>query len=210
MKNFSICILGTSLLFLSGCQPNSLEREEVIVSDQVLNLYAPQTTDYTKSPPKVSGDFVKFDFSSGVSTSSETDWDIAFRGSTIIINGGKARANSEEPIRNGNAAVYIAEKTFAEVIEIDESAFKQDATNRLAIGTGSGNGWYHYNRNTHVISPIPGRVLVFRTADNKFAKVEILSYYKDAPQKITSAIVESDSRYYTFNYVYQPNRKNTF
>jgi hypothetical protein len=68
----------------------------------------------------------------------------------------------------------------------------------LAIPTGSGNGWYSYNPTTHLISPIAGKVLIFRTADDLYAKVEILSYYKDKDPS-------SDGQHYTFDYVYQPN-----
>ncbi|MAK01773.1 MAG: hypothetical protein CMC17_04480, partial [Flavobacteriaceae bacterium] len=43
----------------------------------------------------------------------------------------------------------------------------------------------------------------FRTRDGKFAKVEILSYYLGAPENPDA--FADQSRYYTFNYVYQPN-----
>ena len=56
---------------------------------------------------------------------------------------------------------------------------------------------------TFLITPTAGRILVFKTADGKFAKVEILSYYEGAPEN-PDAFVDQ-SRYYTFNYVYQPN-----
>ena len=50
----------------------------------------------------------------------------------------------------------------------------------LAICTGSDNGWYNYNRATNLILPIPGRTIVLRTADGNYAKMRILSYYKDS------------------------------
>ena len=91
----------------------------------------------------------------------------------------------------------------ASVSEVDVTLFDSDsASNGLAIPTGSGNGWYNYNPTTHVISPIAGKVIIVKTNDGKYAKVEILSYYKDAPENPTQ---ESEYRYYTFNYVYQPN-----
>ena len=48
---------------------------------------------------------------------------------------------------------------------------------------------------------MPGRVLVVRTADGRYAKVSIQSYYKGAPASPTQA---SESGYYTFRYVFQP------
>ena len=34
---------------------------------------------------------------------------------------------------------------------------------------------------TNVVSPLPGKILVIRTHDGKVAKVEVLSYYENAP-----------------------------
>ncbi|MFT6205223.1 MAG: hypothetical protein ACJA1O_002839, partial [Spirosomataceae bacterium] len=41
----------------------------------------------------------------------------------------------------------------------------------------------------------------------KFAKMEILGYYKDMPAIIDRS---SQSRYYTFRYAYQPDGSRTF
>jgi hypothetical protein len=71
-----------------------------------------------------------------------------------------------------------------------------------AIPRGSGNGWYNYDGATNTISPIAGRVVMIKTADGKYAKMEIISYYKDAPVAPTSATAD---RYYTFRYIYQPD-----
>ena len=64
----------------------------------------------------------------------------------------------------------------------------------------SGKGWASYDMSSHILSPIPGRILVFRTYDNKYAKMEIVYYY-DSPDPQPS---EGDyGGFYTFNYVYQ-------
>ena len=42
--------------------------------------------------------------------------------------------------------------------------------------------------------------MIFKTADSKYAKMEILSYYQDAPVTPTST---TKDRYYTFRYIYQ-------
>lgn len=179
--------------------PQNTDNDGILVS----NLYAPQDTDYTQNPPAASGPFVKFDFSTGTTTTSDTDWDIAFRGTTIIINGGNSSGILDAPKRTGNAGAYITDGIFEEVTNINLSAFAQDGPDGLAIPTGSGNGWYTYDPTQLTILPIPGKVIVLRTADNKYAKIEILSYYKDAPQVINDQIALNDLRYYTFNYVYQ-------
>ena len=51
---------------------------------------------------------------------------------------------------------------------------------------------------THVLSPTAGKVLVFRTHDNKYAKMEILYFYDAAYYKSGDY-----GGFYTFNYVYQ-------
>ena len=55
---------------------------------------------------------------------------------------------------------------------------------------------------TNLVTPIPGKVIVFKTRNGNYAKIEILSYYKDQDNT-------QDSRYYTFNYIYNPNTGDT-
>ena len=56
-------------------------------------------------------------------------------------------------------------------------------------------------------SEIAGKVFVVKTHDGKYAKFEILSYYKDAPATPDATSV---GRYYSFNYAYQANSTTTF
>lgn len=173
---------------------------EAVESKTASNIPAPQTGGQGQP---VGGPFTKFSFSTGAVTISETDWDIAFRGTTIAINGGAVTGTDDEPARNGNAAAFIASGTFASITDISGVTFTQDTDGAYAIPTGSDNGWYNYNPQVNVVSAIPGKVLVFRTHDDKYAKVEILSYYKDAPAQPDGFV--NESRFYAFNYVYNPN-----
>ena len=214
MKTLKFLSLVTVIVLFFSC---SNDDENVITNGKfsktsispvvlVKNLYAPSNNDPSKGQGAESGPFTKFDFATGLTTTSDTEeWDIAFRATTIIVNG-RERVNpddDDEPKRTGNAAVYIARKTtFDLVSEVDNSKFRQDEEGYLSIPK-SGNGWYTYDMSKHIIQPIADRVLVFKTRDGKYAKVQILSYYyKDAPEKPKST---SKARYYTFNYVYQPN-----
>lgn len=201
-----------ALVILIGFTSCSSDDDSIILLDveteTISNLYAPQQGGIdptTGQPLPVSGEFVKFDFSTGMTTLSETDWDIAFRGSTIIVNGGESFGATDEPERSGNAGVYIASGTMTAIESVDATLFNQDSTQGYAIVTGSGNGWYTYNPSNNTIAPTPGKILVFKTRNGRYAKVEILSYYKDAPTQITPEIAANDARHYTFNYVYQPN-----
>jgi len=176
-----------------------------VVSITIEDLHAPQEGGMGQP---ISGPFTKFDFDTGMETDSETDWDIAFRATDIIVNGGSSMGTIDEPTRNGDGGAYIAMGTMADVTEVDVSLFAQDSENGYAIMSGSGNGWYTYTGPpTFLVTPTAGRILVFKTADGKFAKVEILSYYQGAPDSPDA--FTDQSRYYTFNYVYQPNSGET-
>lgn len=133
--------------------------------------------------------------------SATNKWDVGFRGTTIIVNGGA--------IRTGQGGAYVYIGTFDELTAVPASTtFSQDqSATALAITTGSGKGWYNYNQATNIVSPIPGKVFVIRTGDGKYAKMEILSYYQGAP---TAPDANSVARYYTFRYLYQPDGSQTF
>ncbi|MDC6405116.1 MULTISPECIES: IPT/TIG domain-containing protein [Maribacter] len=175
-----------------------------LVSDTVSNLEAPQTGGQGQP---IGGPFTKFSFETGAVTDSETDWDIAFRGTTIAVNGGTATGTNEEPTRNGNGGATVQNGIFSDITSADGLSFDQDAAGSFAVPAGSGEGWYNYNPATFTVTPIPGRILVFRTHDGKFAKVEIISYYRDAPAEPDAFL--NESRVYTFNYVYNPNEGET-
>ncbi|MEX0275602.1 MAG: HmuY family protein [Flavobacteriaceae bacterium] len=179
---------------------NNYEKD-LPISAKIENLYAPQTGGQGQG--EIGGPFVKFSFEEGKVIDSDTKWDIAFRGTTIAVNGGVKTGTNDEPERNGNAGAAIASGTFDDIGDIDGLNFEQDAEGSFAIPTGSGNGWYTYTGPpSHQIVPTAGKILVFRTHDGKYAKIEVLSYYKDAD-------ASSESRHYTFKYVYQPNGEVT-
>lgn len=175
-----------------------------LVSGTMENLEAPQTGGQGQP---IGGPFTKFSFETGAVTDSDTEWDIAFRGTTIAVNGGNSTGTAEEPTRNGNGGAVIEMGLFDEVTTAAGLSFNIDADGAFAIPNGSGEGWYNYNSATFTVTPIPGRVLVFRTHDGKYAKVEILSYYRDAPAEPDA--FTDESRVFTFNYVYNPNDGET-
>lgn len=133
--------------------------------------------------------------------SATNKWDVGFRGTIIIVNGGA--------IRSGQGGAYVYTGTFDELTAVPTSTtFGQDqSATALAITTGSGKGWYNYNQTTNIVSPIPGKIFIIRTGDGKYAKMEILSYYQNAP---TTPDANSVARYYTFRYLYQPDGSQTF
>ncbi len=201
----TIKAIATSALFIgfTSCSSDDddTQQPDPVQSEQVVNLAAPQTGGQGQP---IGGEFAKFNFETGMQTTSDTDWDIAFRGTTIAVNGGTVTGTADEPTRNGNAGATIASGTFASVATADGLTFTQDVDASFAVPTGSDNGWYNYNPQTNIISAIPGKILVFRTRDGKYAKVEILSYYLDQDSSNPNS-----GRHYTFNYVYNPNEGET-
>lgn len=179
---------------------------DAVESSIATNIPAPQTGGQPSTDP-IGGPFTKFSFATGAITNSDAEWDIAFRGTTIAVNGGVATGTADEPTRNGNAGVFLETGTFASVTDAAGYTFVQDSESGYAITPESDEGWYNYNFMTNLITPIPGKILVIRTHDDKFAKVEILSYYKDAPADPDG--FADESRFYTFSYVYNPNEGET-
>lgn len=179
---------------------------DAVESSTATNIPAPQIGGQPSTDP-IGGPFTKFSFASGAVTTSETEWDIAFRGTRIAVNGGTATGTADEPARNGNAGVFLETGTFASVTDAAAYTYVQDADTGFALTPASDEGWYNYNFMTNLITPIPGKILVIRTHDDKYAKVEILSYYKDAPADPDG--FADESRFYTFNYVYNPNPGET-
>lgn len=131
--------------------------------------------------------------------SATTAWDLAFRGTTILTNSGTSGP--------GEGGAVLVAQPFEAVVEAPAAgAFAVDAEGAPATVSDEQGSWYHYNPATHVITPVPGRTLVIRTADGRYAKVRIVSYYKGNPDTVDA---DSASRYYTFDYVFQPDGSRT-
>ena len=139
--------------------------------------------------------------------SATTKWDLAFNGTKILTNNGTSGTGL------GGAFVQVGLFDNLKTISAD-SVFKTDnAPSSYAVTFGSGKGWYTYDPIKNLITPLAGRVLVIRTASGKYAKVEIIAYYKggvtlDATAPDAEKL--SKQRYYTFRYIFQPNGTKTF
>ncbi len=205
MKKFSSNFAIMSILAFIGitaCSKNETTPAVTVVSDSVKNLVA---------DPAVIGDhFALYSLERNelvsIADSATAKWDIGFRTTTIIINGGTSGPS------NGGAFVQRS-TTFENYTAVaNDSVFRTDnnavSPTAYAIPIGSGNGWYLYNFITNVVTPIPGNLLIIRTASGKYAKVEILSYYKDAPAVPDAAT--DIPRYYTFRFSYQANGSKEF
>lgn len=154
-------------------------------------------------PEPQSNQYTLFRFASGevvpLKNFDSDQWDLGFKGTTLIVNGGEGR--------KGRGGVYIGNGVFEEVARVPDGIewAADESETKTAIPGGSGNGWYEYVFSSHEIKPLPNKILFIRTADGKYAKVEILSYYRDVEGE-----TDSHGRYYTFRYVYQPNGTGSF
>ncbi len=103
-----------------------------------------------------------------VDESSATGWDLAFRRYQIIANGG--------PGFTGRAGIRdLGPVSFASVQTVPADGYQEtqgtpDPRNPAIAG------WYTYGFFSHVLDPKP-HVWAVRTADGRYAKLEVLGYY---------------------------------
>lgn len=121
--------------------------------------------------------------------SATTKWDIAFRGTSIIVNSGSSGPGAA-------AGQVLTGVDFDTLSMAPEAGYNVDAPNTPALG----KTWYSYNPTNHLISIVPGKIFVLKTADGKYAKLQLLGYYKGAP---ASPKPEEPARFFTFKYVIQ-------
>jgi HmuY protein len=139
--------------------------------------------------------------------SATAKWDLAFSGTTIRVN------NVTSGPGSGGAFVYVGTFDALSLVPAD-SVFKVDNHPvSYAITKGSGKGWYNYDGANNLLTPIPGRVLVVKTATGKYAKLEVMNYYRGGvtpSATATDAVKINEQRFYTFRYTYQAGGGKTF
>ena len=212
MKTNLIALTVLTGIVFASCGKDDVPALVTVQTKTVSNLQADTIIGIAASgQPYGSGKYTLYSLETNSvvanSDSATTKWDVGFRGTTIITNGGTGGPGA------GGAFIYTG--TFSDLATIpNDSTFRTDnAPTAYAIKTGSGNGWYSYNGATNLITPIPGRILVVRTASGKYAKIEIQNYYKGG---ITPDATASDAeklsrqRYYTFRYSYQSDGTKKF
>ena len=202
----------TAGFFLTSCDKDEVPAPVTVQTKTVNSLQADTITGISSTgQPYGSGKYTLYSLESNSiianSDSATTKWDVGFRGTTIITNGGNSGPGT------GGAFIYTG--TFGDLSQIPaDSTFRIDnAPTSYAIKTGSGNGWYNYNVATNLITPVPGLILFIRTATGKYSKIEIQNYYKGG---VTPDVTASDNdkltkqRYYTFRYSYQADGTKKF
>lgn len=199
---FALLSLG-----LAACGDNDKNVVKPLEAESAENLPADPTQSPDRSALAKTNKFTLYSLKDNVvvanGDSATTKWDIGFRSTAIIINGGASGP--------GQVQAQIVSGIFDELLEAPESGYASDVQGTYAI-QGSG-GWYNYTGQSgnpvNAIIPIPGKVIVIKTADGRYAKVEILSYYYGNPNTTTAEFADlgtrPPSRYFTFRFIYQPD-----
>ena len=112
------------------------------------------------------------------------DWDLAFRRYQILANGGPQYAG-----RGGIADLGTV--AFDEVDAVPATGYQPNERTPDPRNPAIAY-WYRYGFFSHVLSPKP-HVWAVRTADGRYAKIELLSYY----------CARGEPGCLTFRYVYQ-------
>ena len=204
-------IMLTAVVFFVACKKNEAVVVETVTSSTVSSLPADTIIGLANQQPVGTGKFSFYSIETNSiianADSNSKKWDIGLRGSTIITNAGTSGP--------GSGGAFVFKGTFDELKTIPtDSSFRVDnGPTSYAITTGSNKGWYVLDFVTNLLTPIPGRVLVIKTANGKYAKVEILNYYKGGvtpAANATDAEKSSKQRFYTFRFTYQSNGSKTF
>lgn len=125
-----------------------------------------------------------FDFSRNarVENPGALDWDLAVRRFHVIVNGGAGFAG-----RGG--LVDLGPQPFDSVLVVPDTGYAPTDADSINPVT---RRWYDYGYTSHLLQP-KGSVYALRTADGKYAKLQVVSYYCG----------EALSGCLSFRYVYQ-------
>ena len=178
----------TGMLLFISCEKDKTITEPLTTETSTV------TVNFSTSTP-----FVFFSFKNNTvianSDSATNKWDFGLRLTTFLVN-----SNASGP---GNAGVIMQDGIFDDILTAPATGYAYDtASNKLAIKDGS---WYNYNPTTHAFTPKPGKVFIFRTAEGRFAKMELLEvtyqpFTGPMPQKID----------YKIRFMYQGNGSANF
>lgn len=188
-----------------GCDSAEDESPDPLPITQAENVPADPTTGrdpVTGAPTGTTGRYTFYDLSSNQiildrendnrSDSTSIGWDLAFQSTNIIVN--------SSATGGGQGGIQVLSTDFHAVTEAPQSGY---STNSVGLESSSDVAWGVYNPATMLVFPLDGKTLVLKTADGKYAKLRIVSYYKNAPE-VPDAFVD-EARWFTFEFVYQPD-----
>ena len=141
--------------------------------------------------------WVYFDFSRGgvveIHDKTSLEWDLAFRRSKVISNGGATNKFGKAGLIN------LGSPNFDQVVDVPVNNYTPDMSTKTETENPILLKWYSYNYLTHKLSA-KANTYAMKTADSKYAKVKFLDFY--CSNKETGCI--------KMQYVYQDNGSNQF
>ncbi|GAA4916304.1 HmuY family protein [Mucilaginibacter defluvii] len=133
-----------------------------------------------------------------------TKWDIAFAkeyNSYVSINNGTNQSSFGLGGPGKGALIAVNQSYDKLTTAPSDEEFAKNGITAAGWDSGNGNGWYFYDIKTHIAIPVKNRTYVLRTADGKFAKLEMVSMYEGAPAVVTD--ITWPAPYFTFRYYVQ-------
>ncbi len=189
LKNLVFVLLGLGLISLFSCK-----KEEVTL------ITATKEFSVSSSPM---GQANYFSFEKGdavvLENTDNLEWDFGLTLITFITNSGISGP--------GQGGAQVVDGTFESITEAPELGYRTDAMGDLAVT----NEWYDYNSATRSFSPKAGKILVFRTAKGKYAKMEVIKAEPtdDAGNIVVPPVFPTKIKY-TFQYAYQDSGSRKF
>lgn len=153
---------------------------------------------------KLSGKQQSWDSSDAFKQSS--NWDLAFTdiyNALVYVNNGTADGPGKGG--SGKGLIIGVDSAYSKVTTAPDSATMAQGNLRFAGWDGYPQpynmGWYFYSLNTHLAVPIKNRTFIIRTADGKYAKLELINVYQGNPPAVTDLLWPAP--YFTFRYYVQ-------
>lgn len=183
-----MAVLSVAIVLVVG----STLRRPAVPTFRLTDLVPEESGDALVGPRVITVDasdpdrWIYFDLSRGtvVERGRGAEWDLAFRRSEILVNGG-------EGFPGEAGVVDLGEVLFEEVDTVPANGYVGTVAARDSVHPLLSD-WYDYSFTSHLLRPKP-RVWAVRTADGRYAKLRFLSYYCPGP---TPGCL-------TFEYVYQ-------
>lgn len=128
--------------------------------------------------------------------SASTKWDIGIRFASIIVN-----SHASGP---GQGGIIVQTGSYDDFTTAPETGYSYDTTTaKLAVNSNprSPGAWYLYNPVGHKLTPKAGLFFVIKTAEGKYAKLEVtqVGYLGWDPEVDTYP----ETLIYRFRYLYQ-------
>ena len=142
-------------------------------------------------------EWIYFDFSRGkvvdIHDKTSLEWDLAFRRSKVISNGGATNKFGKAGLIN------LGSLNFDQVVDVPLDNYTPDTATKTETENLILLKWYSYNYLTHKLSAKSNTYAV-KTANHEYVKVKFLDFY--CTNKETGCI--------KMQYVYQDNGSNQF